>query len=307
MRLDEIICLSGWEIAFQDGRSEEKATEKEKMIVRSTRDFFNLDVERFNKALGNFENIWEELGQKDPITKILSRFIALRVGFAEWEEGKSKLSDKEWHQVLKIQEATKIPREIFDEIEKEAYNLLDLISGGMLLILAQKRKRENRINEEYIEPLLKLFFDTLEKSDLYEVWEENYYSFIKHKVELEEMCGELDFKKITLRHNDLKPVFSRIKKEKKLITEEQKKEQKLQEKEQKLQEKNETHDFKVAHGIKYCCYCGGDKSYNSIRCRRENGHLFRLERVKIGMSIELRPICSKCGKNKTFSNYKCKI
>lgn len=318
LKLDELICLTGWQIAYVDGQkdsSESNASEKEKNIVRSMRNFFKMDADRFNQSLDKYElNTGHliELEDKDPITKIIARFLALQVAFEENEDGvdKSNLSNKELEYIKKIDDLIKIEI-IHDDIKDKAYGLVNKISDSGLLKQGEyldtifSEKEQGIFWLLNVDPLLRTFFDSLEKNNLFIEWEDNYLAFIKYKPELRDIFGEiislLSFDK---RYKALKPLISNQKKDK-IAKEKQFLKEKIE------QQKNKIHEYSISNGIDYCRYCGKDKSWNKINCRRENGHKYTIKRIKkISYSgydtFEYVPICKNCGNDDGFYDYKCK-
>lgn len=313
-KLDELICLTAWSTAFIDGQkdsSESKATEKEKNIVRAMRAFFKMDVDRFNTANNKYEYYSShliEIKDKDPITKIVARYSATKVAFAENEDGidKSNLSDKEWDYIIKIDDLLS-KKNIADDIKDLAYNLVNemctpqLLTDNDLLEIIKIEKEEGVIYTRRIQPLLKAFFNSLEKNNLYDTWEENYLALIKYKSELQDMFGKMDLKEFETRYKELKPLISNIKKEQ--ITKEKQLAKELADKEKQLAkekaelEKNKTHEYSVSNGIHYCKYCGGDERWRKHDCQRELGHKYTLRRVqnKIGFDYSFQPVCNNCG------------
>lgn len=301
-KLDELICLTAWSTAFMDGEKDgSKATEDEKNIVRAMRAFFKMDADRFNKAEAKYKTYSEhlvELQDKDPITKIVARYSALKVAFAENEDDtdKSNLSDKEWEYIKKIDDSINI-KIVYNDIKDDAYRLVNKICDSGLL--NQGEDLDNILTEKeegifwllYVEPLFRAFFDSLKKNNLFDAWEENYLAFIKYKSELRDVFGEIvhlnQFDKI---YKELKPLISNLKKEKLA------KEKQLAKEKAEL-EKNKTHDYSVSNGIHYCRYCGGGETYRKFDCQRELGHKYTLRKVqnKVGFDYSFQPVCNNCG------------
>jgi hypothetical protein len=325
LKLDELICLNAWEIAWSDGQkdsTESKATENEKNIVRAMRAFFKMDVDRFNIKLKSYESITEllvQLEDKDPITKILSRYAALHVAWRE-NEGKeeSNLSDSENEYISKITVSIKIPSfiklEIRTDVQDAAYKLvreisnLNFLADKDLLNLIEIEKEEGIIYERSVKPLLKAFFNSLEKNNLYDVWEANYLALIKYKSELQDLFGKMDLKEFDTRYKELKPLISNLNKEK--IAKEKQLAKELADKEKQLAkekaelEKNKIHEYSVANGIHYCRYCGGGEKWRSHECQRELGHKYTLRRVqnKVGFDYSFQPVCNNCGDIRHYCN-----
>jgi hypothetical protein len=339
LKLDELICLTGWSAAFADGQkdsSESNATEKEKNIVRAMRAFFKMDVDRFNKSNQKYETLTGhliELKDKDPITKIVARYSALKVAHAENEDGKNQVvsSDKEWEFILKIDDITDISL-VRADIKSLSMNLInemcapEFLIDNDLLDLVELEKEDGTLYRRCIQPLLKAFFNSLEKNDFLDTWEENYLALIKYKTELQDMFGKMDLKEFETRYKELKPLISNLKKEKvalekvlaklkadkeKQLAKELADQEKQLAKEKAELEKNKTHEYSVSNGIHYCRYCGKDKSWNRFDCTRENGHKYSVKRIKkssnySGDYFEYVPICNNCGHNNGFSKFKCK-
>lgn len=317
-KIDELICLTAWSVAFMDGQKDgSKATEDEKNIVRAMRAFFKMDADRFNTANDRYETYSDhliELQDKDPITKIVARYSALKVAFKENEDGadKSNLSDKEWEYIKKIDDSINI-KIVYNDIKDEAYKLLDLI------INYEKEKMDGYNPDSQIIVniwyLLREFFNSLEKNNLFDVWEENYLALIKYKSEMQDVFGENPFlKEFDEKYKKQKPLISNFKKEKlakeKQLAKEKAEEEKQLAKEKAELEKNKTHEYSVSNGIHYCRYCGKDKSWNRFDCTRENGHKYSVKRIKksrySGDYFEYIPICNNCGHDNGFSKFKCK-
>lgn len=322
LKLDELICLTGWSAAFADGQkdnSESNATEKEKNIVRAMRAFFKMDVDRFNKSNQKYETLTGhliELKDKDPITKIVARYSALKVAFKENEDGadKSNLSDKEWEYIKKIDDSINI-KIVYDDIKDDAYRLVNKICDSGLL--NQGEDLDNILTEKqegifwilYVEGLFRAFFDSLEKNNLFDAWEENYLAFIKYKSELRDIFGEIvHLIQFDKKYKELKPLISNLKKEKLA------KEKQLAKEKADL-EKNITHDYSVSNGIHYCKYCGGDEKWRQFDCKRELGHKYTLRRVqnKFGFDYSFQPVCNNCGDIRHYCQpdnkyeFKCKV
>lgn len=314
LKLDELICLTGWSAAFVDGQkdsSESNATEKEKNIVRAMRAFFKMDVDRFNKSNQKYETLTGhliELEDKDPITKIVARYMALKVAHAENEDGGNQLvsSDKEWEFILKIDCIIDITL-VRDDIKSLSMNLINEICDPELLIdsdlldLVDMEKEEGMIYRRSVQPLLKAFFNSLEKNDLLDSWESNYLALVEFKSELEDMFGKMDLKEFDIRYKELKPLFANIKKEKnaleKILAKLQADKEKQLAKEIAELEKSKTHEYSVSNGIHYCKYCGGDEKWRGFDCKRELGHKYTLRRVqnKVGFDYSFQPVCNNCG------------
>ena len=296
LKLDELICITAWSAAFANEKknsSESNATEKEKNLVRAMRAFFKMDADRFNNANQKHKTLTShliELEDKDPITKIVARYSALKVAFAENEDDtdKSNLSNKEWEYIKIIDETIKI-KIVYDDIKDEVYKLLNLI------INYEKEKMDGydpdsqiAINIWY---LLREFFNSLEKNNLFDVWEENYLALLKYKSEMQDVFGKNPFlKEFDERYKKQKPLISNFKKEK--IAKE-----KQLAKEKADFEKNKTHEFSVSNGIHYCKYCGGGETWRKFDCQRELGHKYTLRRVqnKFGFEYSFQPVCNNCG------------
>ena len=329
LKIDELICLTTWGLAFVEGNkdSETNATEKEKNITRAMRAFFKMDVDRFNDANSKNKSArghFEQLSDKDIITKIACIYGALKVGWLENEGLESEnLSDKEWDYVKEVISISKLPDFIRKDIQKEAYAFINEIAAPKylkdadLINLIDFEKDDGVIYERSIKPLLKVLFNSLEKNNLYDTWEDNYFGILKHKTELEELYGFFQLKDFDDRYKELKPLISNYKKEKaqkekQLANEKEVKEKQLAKeiaqkekqlakekearekqlakekaeiekqlaKEKAEEEKNKTHEFSVSNGIYYCRFCGYDKGFSSENCCRENGHKYSVKRVE---------------------------
>lgn len=298
-KLDELICLTAWYTGCMDGVKNENIsnnTEKEKNIVRSMRAYFKMDANRFNEANDRYKTYTDhliELADKDPITKIVARYSALEVAFKENEDGanKSNLSDKEYEFIQKVDDSIKI-KIVYDDIKSKAYDLVNSI------INYEQDKIDGIDSDSIIITdiwfLLREFFNSLEKNNLFDVWEDNYLALLKYKSELQDVFGKNPFLgEFDERYKKQKPLISNFKKEKADL------------------EKNKTHDYSISNGIQYCRYCGKDKSWSRFDCTRENGHKYTIKRIKkISISgydtFEYVPICKNCGYDNGFYKHKCK-
>ena len=342
-KLDELICLTAWSTAFMDGQkdsSESKATEKEKNIVRAMRAFFKMDADRFNKANDKYKTYSDhliELKDKDPITKIVARYSALKVAHAENEDGKNQVvsSDKEWEFIRKIDDITDIWC-VRDDIKSLSMNLInemcapEFLIDNDLLDLVELEKEDGTIYRRSIQPLLKAFFNSLEKNDFLDTWEDNYLALVKFKSELQDMFGKMDLKEFETRYKELKPLFANKKREKvvlekflakleadkkKQLAKEKADQEKQLAKEKAELEKNKTHEYSVSNGIHYCKYCGGDEKWREFDCKRELGHKYTLRRVqnKFGFDYSFQPVCNNCGDIRHYCQpdnkyeFKCKV
>lgn len=310
-KLDELICLTAWYTGCMDGEKDNVSniTEKEKNIVRAMRTYFKMDANRFNEANDRYKTYTDhliELEDKDPITKIVARYSALKVAFKENEDGvdKSNLSDKELEYIKRIDDSIKI-KIVYDDIKDDAYNIVDQI-------IDYKKEDWDEFNGDatlavYIWDLLRKFFNSLEKNNLFDLWEENYLALLKYKLELRDVFGGgfiLFLSEFDNRYKELKPLISNIKKEKA-----EKEKQLLKEKIE--QQKNKTHEYSISNGIDYCRYCGKDKSWSRFDCTRENGHKYTIKREKKKSfygndTFEYTPICKNCGKDDGYYKFKCK-
>jgi hypothetical protein len=301
-KIDELICLTAWSAAFLDGQKDgSKATEDEKNIVRAMRAFFKMDADRFNEAYARYKSYSDyliELKDKDPITKIVARYSALKVAFKENEDGtdKSNLSDIEWEFIKKIDDSINI-KIVYNDIKVDAYDLVDQIIDYKIEDWGED---ETALIAVRIWSLLRSFFNSLENNNLFDLWEENYLSLLKYKLELRDVFGSgfisfLD--EFANRYKELRPLISNFKKEKLAI-------EKQLAKEKAELEKNKTHEYSVSNGIHYCKYCGGDENWRSHECQRELGHKYTLRRVqnKVGFDYSFQPVCNNCGDIRHYCN-----
>lgn len=351
LKLDELIVRSAWAI----GNVSPPITENEKNIVRAMRAFFKMDVDRFNNSYNTFKTLNGHLPQlkdKDPITKIISRWAACEVAFKENEGLKeSNLSDEETDFISQITDAINIPSFIELDIRLDvfqlAFNFIYEISSPQLLIdkdllnIIELEKGDGVIYTRRIQPLLKAFFNSLEKNNLFITWEENYLALIRYKSELQDMFGKMDLKEFDTRYKELKPLISNQKKEKiakekqlakeladkekQIAKEKAEKEKQLAKdlaakekqlaKEKEELEKNKTHEYSVSNGIHYCKYCGGGETWREHDCQRELGHKYTLRRVqnKVGFDYSNQPVCNNCGDIRHYCSpdweykFKCEI
>jgi hypothetical protein len=235
-----------------------------------------------------------------------------------------------------------IELEIREDITNTAYKLVNEISvlqflnDQDLLDLIDFEKEDGLIFSRSVKPLLQAFFASLEKNNLFDTWEENYLALTKYKSELQDMFGNIDLKEFDTRYKELKSIISIFKKdkadrEKQLAKENEAKEKQLAKekadrekqlakeneakekqlaKEKAEEEKNKTHEYSVSNGIDYCRYCGYDKGFSRHDCLRQNSHKYSVKRVEkislySGKYYEFEPICTKCGKDKSYSKYIC--
>ena len=181
--------------------------------------------------------------------------------------------------------------------------------------------------EEYITPLLTIFFDTMEAENELIQWEENYLALKRNKRALTKTFGEFSIKKWDSIYDDLKFNIKELKKSSalfssadKIISDLQKEKLKqektnikIAEKEKLKQEKannkiaekvklDKTHEISSSKGIMYCRFCGKLKDeLSGWDCRREQGHKYSVKRVELfsydtKKQLEYKPVCSKCGK-----------
>jgi hypothetical protein len=285
-----------------------------------------MDNDRFNNSYNTFTTLGGHLSQlndKDPITKIISRFSACAVAWKENEGLKeSNIGDDEAEFISKITDSLNIPffikLNIRDDVANLAYDLINEISvpeflnDEDLLDLIEMEKEAGEIYERSVKPLLKAFFNSLEKNNLYDTWEENYLALIKYKSELQDMFGKMDLKEFDTRYKELKSIIFNLNKEKnvkekqiakeladkeKQIAKEKAEKEKQLAKEKAELEKNKTHDYSVSNGIHYCKYCGGGETWRKFDCQRELGHKYTLRKVqnKFGFEYSFQPVCNNCG------------
>lgn len=319
LKLDELIVRSAWAC----GNATQPMTENEKNIVRSIRKFFKMDNDRFNNSYNTFTTLGGHLSQlndKDPITKIVALYSAFNVALAEKEEYdkySSSVSGSEREYTDKINESIKHISK-HDDIGLFANKLVREISAPEflndedLLDVIEMEKEAGEIYERSVQPLLKAFFNSLEKNNLYDTWEENYLALIKYKSELQDMFGKMDLKEFDTRYKELKSIISNLNKEKivkekqiakeladkeKQIAKEKAEKEKQLAKEKAEFEKNKTHDYSVSNGIHYCRYCGGGEKWREHDCQRELGHKYTLRKVqnKFGFDYSFQPVCNNCG------------
>ena len=350
-KLDELICLTAYFTAFQDGHkdSENSYTEKELNIVKAMQAFFKMDPKRFSKALMKYDYRPDhliELEDKDPITKIVAKWSYVLVALAEKEDdGYYSVREKEYSK--KITDSIRIKVVVQQDIHVLALELVWEITKPKFLIdndllnIIELEKADGVIYTRRIQPLLKAFFNSLEKNNLYDTWEENYLALIKYKSEVQDMFGKMDLKEFDTRYKELKPLISNQKKEKiakekqlakdlaakekQLAKEKAEKEKQLAKdlaakekqlaKEKEELEKNKTHEYSVSNGIHYCKYCGGGETWRKFDCKRELGHKYTLRRVqnKFGFDYSHQPVCNNCGDIRHYCEpdnkyeFKCEI
>jgi hypothetical protein len=235
------------------------------------------------------------------------------------EDGSSAtMSDKEWDFIYKIIQATGIPNSVREAARKCAKNLVAQLTNIKLLekdeLWLDLVKMEIEIGtfaEEYITPLLTIFFDTMEAENELIQWEENYLALKRNKRALTKIFGDFSIKKWDGIYDDLKFNLKELKKsstsastaEKKSVAD---KEILKQEKaNNKIAEKvklDKTHEISSSKGIMYCRFCG--KLIDELSgwdCRREQGHKYSVKKVEVfsydsRKEFEYKPVCSKCGK-----------
>jgi hypothetical protein len=307
MKLDELVCLTAWSMAYESG----EATEKEKNRVRAMRAFYKMDVDRFNAAFESYETnseLLEQVKRSDPVTKILCIYGSMKVAWLEFEDsadGKN-CTDEEWNRITQLSDASKISSEIREAIGDKAYDLIHTISASEniddedVMELLDLEREDTTFSDREIIPLLEVFFNKLEELDQLDIWEENFLGLTKNLRQLEALYGKIDIQQFKNRYEDLKYNINHKKQE---IQKLEKEQQKLE----KLEELHATHEFSVAHGITYCKYCGTDK--DDVDCRRELGHRFTIKNVadpsRYSDEKFLQPMCSKCGQIGWKNGYSC--
>jgi uncharacterized protein with PIN domain len=335
MKLDELVCLTAWQIVFTSGED----TEKEKQRVRAMHAFYKMDADRFNAAMKDvsYSEIVEQVKKSDPITKILCIYGSLKIAFLE-NEGSvdgSSLSDDEWKKITQLGDATNINPEIRKAISDKAYDLINTISAleniddEDVMELLGFEMEDTTFSDREIIPVLEVFFNKLEELDQLDIWEENFLGLTKNLRLLEELYGKIDIQQFKDRYDDLKYNIrnkkeaierqeklaqAEEKRKKQDLERQEKEQQKIIEKQEKekqkldeLAELNSTHEFSVAHGITYCKYCGIDR--NNLHCSREYGHRFTIKKVadpsRYSDEKFLQPVCSKCGQLGWKNRYWC--
>jgi hypothetical protein len=230
------------------------------------------------------------------------------------------MSDKEWDFILKIIQATGISNSVREAARKCAKNLVEQLTNielldedELMLDLIKLEIESGTFAEEYITPLLTIYFDTIEAENELILWEENYLALKRNKRALTKTFGEFSIKKWDSIYDDLKFNIKELKKSSALFSSADKiisdleKEKLKQEKQNKKiaeQEKlNKTHEISSSNGIMYCRFCGelqvDLRSHDD--CKREYGHKYSVKRVErfsydSRKEFEYKPVCSKCGK-----------
>jgi hypothetical protein len=323
IKIEELIAQLAWSTAFKDGKADADtyASESEKNVVRAFRKCFSISSERFNELLGvEDDELIAELTKQDPLSKLIAIYTCMAVADVETEEDGSSatMSDKEWGFIYKIIQATGIPNSVREAARKCAKNLVAQLTNIKLLekneLWLDLVKMEIEIGtfaEEYITPLLTIFFDTMEAENELIQWEENYLALKRNKRALTKIFGDFSIKKWDGIYDDLKFNLKELKKsstsastaEKKSVAD---KEILKQEKaNNKIAEKvklDKTHEISSSKGIMYCRFCG--KLIDELSgwdCRREQGHKYSVKRVELfsydkRKQFEYKPVCSKCGK-----------
>jgi hypothetical protein len=323
IKIEELIAQLAWSTAFKDGKADADtyASESEKNVVRAFRKCFPISSERFNELLGvEDDELIAELTKQDPLSKLIAIYTCMAVADVETEEDGSSatMSDKEWDFIYKIIQATGIPNSVREAARKCAKNLVAQLTNIKLLekdeLWLDLVKMEIEIGtfaEEYITPLLTIFFDTMEAENELIQWEENYLALKRNKRALTKIFGDFSIKKWDGIYDDLKFNLKELKKsstsastaEKKSVAD---KEILKQEKaNNKIAEKvklDKTHEISSSKGIMYCRFCGKLKDeLSGWDCRREQGHKYSVKRVELfsydtKKQLEYKPVCSKCGK-----------
>ncbi len=323
IKIEEIIAQLAWSTAFKDGKADADtyASESEKNVVRAFRKCFPISSERFNELLGvEDDELIAELTKQDPLSKLIAIYTCMAVADVETEEDGSSatMSDKEWDFIYKIIQATGFPNSVREAARKCAKNLVAQLTNIKLLekdeVWLDLVKMEIEIGtfaEEYITPLLTIFFDTMEAENELIQWEENYLALKRNKRALTKIFGDFSIKKWDAIYDDLKFNLKELKKsstsastaEKKSVAD---KEILKQEKaNNKIAEKvklDKTHEISSSKGIMYCRFCGKLKDeLSGWDCRREQGHKYSVKRVELfsydtKKQFEYKPVCSKCGK-----------
>ena len=323
IKIEELIAQLAWSTAFKDGKADADtyASESEKNVVRAFRKCFPISSERFNELLGvEDDELIAELTKQDPLSKLIAIYTCMAVADVETEEDGSSatMSDKEWDFIYKIIQATGIPNSVREAARKCAKNLVAQLTNIKLLekneLWLDLVKMEIEIGtfaEEYITPLLTIFFDTMEAENELIQWEENYLALKRNKRALTKIFGDFSIKKWDGIYDDLKFNLKELKKsstsastaEKKSVAD---KEILKQEKaNNKIAEKvklDKTHEISSSKGIMYCRFCGKLKDeLSDWDCRREQGHKYSVKKVEVfsydsRKEFEYKPVCSKCGK-----------
>ena len=323
IKIEELIAQLAWSTAFKDGKADADtyASESEKNVVRAFRKCFSISSERFNELLGvEDDELIAELTKQDPLSKLIAIYTCMAVADVETEEDGSSatMSDKEWDFIYKIIQATGIPNSVREAARKCAKNLVAQLTYIKLLEkdegwldLVKMEILIGTFAEEYITPLLTIFFDTMEAENELIQWEENYLALKRNKRALTKIFGDFSIKKWDAIYDDLKFNLKELKKsstsastaEKKSVAD---KEILKQEKaNNKIAEKvklDKTHEISSSKGIMYCRFCGKLKDeLSNWDCRREQGHKYSVKRVELfsydtKKQLEYKPVCSKCGK-----------
>lgn len=323
IKIEELIAQLAWSTAFKDGKADADtyASESEKNVVRAFRKCFSISSERFNELLVvEDDELIAELTKQDPLSKLIAIYTCMAVADVETEEDGSSatMSDKEWDFIYKIIQATGFPNSVREAARKCAKNLVAQLTNIKLLEkdegwldLVKMEIEIGTFAEEYITPLLTIFFDTMEAENDLLLWEENYLALKRNKRALTKIFGDFSIKKWDAIYDDLKFNLKELKKsstsasaaEKKSVSD---KEILKQEKaNNKIAEKlklDKTHEISSSKGIMYCRFCGKLKDeLSGWDCRREQGHKYSVKRVELfsydtKKQFEYKPVCSKCGK-----------
>ena len=340
IKIEELIAQLAWSTAFKDGKenASTNGAETEKNVVRAFRKCFSISSDRFNELLDvDDETLIAELTKQDPVSKLIAIYTCVAVAHAETEEDGSSatMSDKEWDFILKIIQATGISDSVREAARKCAKNLVEQLTNielldedELMLDLIKLEIESGTFAEEYITPLLTIYFDTIEAENELILWEENYLALKRNKRALTKTFGEFSIKKWDSIYEDLKFNIKEVKKSSALFRsadkiisdlEKEKLKQekaniKIAEKEKLKQEKanikvaeqerlNKTHEISSSNGIMYCRFCGDlqEDLRSHDDCKREYGHKYSVKRVErfsydSRKEFEYKPVCAKCGK-----------
>lgn len=215
MKIEDLICYVSWHTVFIDGNEndESKGTENERNVVRSLRKYFDVSVERFNVTIHEpLQSVLTELADQDPVTKLFAIYAAVAVAHVETEAGGQvgKTSNREWEFVLSMIEAAGISENTRNKVRELAKKMVAQCADARLredsafLEASRKDIETGSFGIQYIEPLLKAYFDAVEFEEELLVWEKNYLALKRNKRALTRLFGDFSVKKFDQIYEDLK-------------------------------------------------------------------------------------------------------
>ena len=326
LKLDEIICHSTWQMAYNDGMNgaDSNASETEKNITRALREFFSMSTDTFNDSGKRYDELSADEKKAmyknlDPLTQLVTIWCCYCVADVENDDD-NWISDAEWdwlnnnvikHSYYKNIELRKQVNDLCWPFARKITNTNLLDDTSIETLEAMEATAYGTLGKEYINPILAKVFDYYENNKLYTEWESAYKTLKRNYKELKGLFGEFDMEIFDDVYGYLKYL---IQDEKKAAKEAAEKQRKQEEKEAALLAKEEAkaqklkeHRFKTSKGETFCQYCGSEKKYlefggTLVDCSgRPNGHNY----VMMKKDNEWKPICNKCGGDRTYDKYSC--